>query len=131
MKVLTCSLFALFVLVSFSAQAQTKKETSKAITGYLVDKMCGSTMAKKSADKAMESAAKHTKQCAMEEGCAESGYGLMMNGKWMAFDETGNKKAAEYLKKTKATDHLLVAVSGTQMKDKIAVASIKEAKEKK
>jgi hypothetical protein len=131
MKVLSVSFIALLILVSVSLQAQTKKEAPKMMKGYLIDKMCGSTMAKKSADEAMASVAKHTRQCATEEGCAESGYGLMMNGKWTAFDNAGNKKAAEYLKTTKAVDHLYVVVSGTQTKDNIAVASIKEAKEKK
>jgi uncharacterized protein YxeA len=131
MKALSFSLVVLLLLVSVSLQAQTKKEGAKAMKGYLVDKMCGSTMQKKSPDQAMATAAKHTKVCATEEGCAESGYGLMMNGKWTAFDDAGNKKAAEYLKTTKATDHLYVAVSGTETKDNIAVASIKEAKEKK
>jgi len=131
MKALSFSLIALLLFVSVSLQAQTKKEAPTVLKGYLVDKMCGSTMQKKSADQAMASAAKHTKVCATEEGCAESGYGLMMNGKWTAFDDAGNKKAAEYLKTTKAADHLFVAVSGTHTKDNIAVASIKEAKEKK
>jgi len=131
MKAFTLFLISFFVLASLTLDAQTKKEAPKVMKGYLIDKMCGSTMQKKSADQAMASAAKHTKVCATEEGCAESGYGLMMNGKWTAFDDAGNKKAAEYLKTTKAADHLYVAVAGTQTKDNIAVASIKEAKEKK
>lgn len=131
MKKLSLSLIALLMLVSFSLQAQTKKETPATMKGYLIDKMCGSPMAKKSPDQAMASAAKHTKVCATEEGCAASGYGLMLNGTWIAFDEAGNKKAAEYLQKTKADDHIYVAVSGTHTADMIAVASIKEAKEKK
>ena len=131
MNKLSLSLIALVMLASFSLQAQTKKETHAAMKGYLIDKMCGSTMERKSPDQAMASAAKHTKICATEEGCAASGYGLMMNGTWIAFDEAGNKKAAEYLQKTKSADHLYVAVSGKQTADKIAVVSIKEAKEKK
>ncbi|MDD8017560.1 MAG: hypothetical protein PHP42_04245 [Bacteroidota bacterium] len=130
MKILSLSLVALLMFVSFSAQAQTKKNTSGTMKGYLIDKMCGTTMAKKSPDKAMASAAKHSKSCATEESCAASGYGLMMGGTWTAFDEAGSKKAAEYLTKTKASDHIYVAVSGTRTADKITVASIKEAKEK-
>lgn len=131
MNKLFLSLIALLMFVSFSLEAQTKKEAPAPMKGYLIDKMCGSTMAKKSPDLAMVSAAKHTKVCATEEGCAASGYGLMMNGIWTAFDEAGNKKAAEYLQKTKSVDHIYVAVSGTHTADMIAVASIKEAKEKK
>ena len=131
MKKISLSLIALLILAAFSVQAQTKKESHAAMKGYLIDKMCGSTMAKKSPDQAMASAAKHTKVCAMEDGCAASGYGLMMNGKWTAFDDAGNKKAAEYLQKTTSEDHLLVAVAGTRTADKIAVVSIKAEKEKK
>jgi len=136
MKTLFFSCMALLMLVSFSLQAQEaqmemKKESHEhTITGYLIDKMCGSGMAKKSADEAMAGAAKHTKKCATNEDCAASGYGVMMEGKWNAFDEAGSKKAVEFLKKTKSKDHLYVAVSGTMEGEKIMVTSIKAAKEK-
>jgi uncharacterized protein YxeA len=112
------------------SHAQTKKD-EHTMKGYLIDKMCGSTMAKKSPEQAMVSAAKHTKACATEEDCAASGYGLMMDGKWTAFDDSGNKKAADYLAKTKRKDHLYVAVTGTPAAEKIMVTLIKDAKEKK
>ena len=127
MKLLSFGILLLFAFVILPAQ--DKKETHT-MSGYLVDKMCGSGMAKKAPDKAMASAAKHTRSCALEEGCAESGYGLMMGGKWTAFDDAGNKEAAAFLKKTKAKDHLYVAVSGTMDGETIKVSSIKAAKEK-
>jgi hypothetical protein len=131
MKLLSFSLIALLLFVSASSYAQTKKKSStETMKGFLVDKMCGSMMSKKSADKAMAAASKHTKMCATEESCAASGYGIMMNGKWTAFDDAGNKKAAEYLKKTNKKDHIFIAVNGTMEKNKIIVASIKDAKEK-
>ena len=130
MKTLSLSFVALLLILAVvPLQAQTKKE-SHVMKGYLIDKMCGSTMAKKPHDKAMAMAAKHTKVCATEEECAASGYGLITDGKWIAFDEAGNKKAAEYLQKTKAKDHLYVAVSGTMAGKTISVSSIKETKEK-
>jgi hypothetical protein len=129
MKSLLHLFIAILLIFSISAYAQIKKETHT-MKGYLIDKMCGSGMAKKAPDQAMASAAKHTKDCAMEEGCAASGYGLMMDGTWAAFDEAGSKKAAEYLKKTKAKDHLYIAVSGTMEGEMIKVSSIKSAKEK-
>ena len=127
MKILSLSILLLFAFVALPAQGKKEMHT---MNGYLIDKMCGSGMAKKAPDKAMASAAKHTRSCAMEEGCAESGYGLMMGGKWTAFDEAGNKKAAEFLKKTKAKDHLFIAVAGTMDGETIKVSSIKAAKEK-
>ena len=76
-------------------------------------------------------AAKHTRMCAMAEDCAASGYGVVYDGTWHAFDKTGTKKAAAYLDKIKAKNHLYVAVTGTQNGDMIDVASIKTAKEPK
>lgn len=130
MKLLSFSFIALFLFMASPASSQTKKpHSSDVLKGYLVDKMCGSMMAKKSPEKAMEMGAKHTKMCATEEGCAASGYGILTDGKWIAFDETGNKKAAEYLNKTKAKDHLYIAVAGVREETKIKVSSIKEEKE--
>ncbi len=123
------SFVVLLLFVSFSLQAQTNKDAKPAaMKGYLVDKMCGSSMAKKAPDQAMASAAKHTKSCALAESCTESGYGLMMDGKWTAFDNTGNQKAAAFLKSTKAKDHLFVAVTGEKEGEMIKVSSIKAAK---
>ncbi len=130
MKLLSLSLIVLLMGVVFSADAQTKKTSSGTMNGYLIDKMCGSMMEKKTAEKAMASAAKHTKACATEESCAASGYGIMIDGKWTPFDEAGNKKATEFLKKTKAEDHLFVAVSGAREGNVVKVSSIKEAKPK-
>lgn len=129
MKTTVLMLIVMFTVGAVSSNAQTKKD-EHIMKGYLIDKMCGSTMAKKSAAQAMASAAKHTKACATEEDCAASGYGLMSEGKWTAFDDAGNKIAADYLAKTKREDHLYVAVSGTHTADKIAVTSIKDAEEK-
>ncbi|MFA6540109.1 MAG: hypothetical protein WCT99_00760 [Bacteroidota bacterium] len=131
MKVVSFSLIALLFIVSMSSEAQPKKKQSpEVMKGYLVDKMCGSMMAKKSSEKAMAAAAKHTRVCATEEGCAASGYGIMMNGKWTAFDDAGNKKAAEYLKHLKAADHIYIGVTGKVAGGKLAVTSLQEAKEK-
>lgn len=131
MKVMSFLLIVFLITISSTSEAQPKKKQSpEVLKGYLVDKMCGSMMSKKSPEKAMAAAAKHTKACATEEGCAASGYGIMMNGKWTAFDEAGNKKAAEYLKQTKATDHIFIAVTGKTADGKLAVVSIQGAKEK-
>ena len=132
MKAVIFSLVALLIIGSMSVSAQSQKESTKSniMKGYLIDKMCGNPMSEKSPEEAMAKASKHTKACAMAEGCAASGYGLLMNGKWVPFDEAGSKKAAEYLNKSKAVNHLYVAVSGKITDDKISVISIKESKEK-
>jgi hypothetical protein len=132
MKLLSFFMMALVLFTFSPAQTKAKKkQSSEVMKGYLVDKMCGTNMEKKDAEKAMQMAAKHTKMCATEEACAASGYGLMMSGKWTPFDAAGSKKAAEYLKNTKAKDHIFIAVNGKLDEDKITVSSIKAAKEKK
>jgi hypothetical protein len=131
MKSLFVLLITSLIICSMSVSAQTQKEKPKSsiMKGYLMDKMCGSPLSAKSPVDAMAKASKHTRECALEEGCAASGYGLIMNGKWIPFDEAGSKKAAEYLNKTKAVNHLYVSVSGKFADDKISVLSIKELKE--
>lgn len=119
--------FVSAVLVAF-VTVNAMAQESKAVTGYLVDKMCGSGMAKKGPAEAMLKASKHTRECALEPGCAESGYGLVSDGKFIKFDEKGDVKAKAFLTKTKLADHILVEVSGTMQGDKLAVTSLKEAK---
>ncbi len=94
--------------------------------GYVVDAMCAKGMMKK--DNAMEKAAKHTKECALEEGCAASGFGLFSNGKYYKFDESGDKKAKDVIEKSSTEKGLMVDVTGKMEGDKIMVASIAEMK---
>lgn len=56
----------------------------------------------------------HTRSCALK--CAKSGYGAMVDGKFVKFDEKGNDLAKEALGKSDKTDHLRATVSG-EMKD--------------
>ena len=91
--------------------------------GYLADMMCGKRLAKDE-----KKAAKHTVECALEESCAESGYGLIYEGAFHKFDANGDKLATEWLKKLEAEgkqkDNLMATVSGKMEGDKLAVASI-------
>ncbi|MGE5313246.1 MAG: hypothetical protein ACM3Q4_00970 [Acidobacteriota bacterium] len=115
------------VLAAMLGVAASAQET-KTVSGYLVDKMCASSMVKKSPDEAMARAAKHTRECAMEKDCAAAGYGVVSDGKWIGFDAAGNEKAAAYLKSTHKEDHLLVEVKGTLKGDVLNVTSIREVK---
>jgi len=125
-------------LFALTAGAQDKPEMKKemkkmakeamAVTtmkGYVVDQMCAKGMAKK--ENMMEKAAAHTKECALEENCAESGYGLFSDGKYYPFDETGSEKAHELIEKTSKKKEIMVEVSGTLDGTTLAVADIKEA----
>ncbi|MGA9406613.1 MAG: hypothetical protein WBW71_05720 [Bacteroidota bacterium] len=121
---------SLFFLASISLFAQDKMEkgSSHTMKGYLVDKMCAIGMAKKSPEEAMAKAAKHTKSCALEESCQESGYGLMSAGVWYKFDDNGDKQALALLQKTQKKNDITVAVTGTRDGDIFKVTSIKEIK---
>ena len=130
MRAFFISILALLLFVSIPAAAQNNtKESQKTFKGYLIDRMCGSTMTKKGPEKAMMMATKHTRECAMEDACAASGYGLMFDGTWHAFNDAGTKKAASYLKTNKMKSHIYVEVTGEKKGDVIDVASIMTAKE--
>lgn len=129
MKKLTIlALLSCFILTSALAQEKKEKPMSHSMKGYLVDKMCATGMAKKAPEEAMAKAAKHTKSCALEESCMESGFGLLSEGKWYKFDETGDKKALAWLKKTDKKSDLMIEVTGTHDGDIFKVASFKEVK---
>ena len=123
------SLVAIFALASHSIAAdakKTEKKTGDTMTGYVVDQMCSKDWV--GTDNATVKPAKHTKKCALEEGCAESGYGLWVDGKYYKFDADGSAKAKELIEKTSRKDAILVDVTGKQDGETIAVTSIKEAK---
>ena len=126
------ALFCLLITGAFRASAQ--ETSAKPMThthtmkGYLVDKMCATGMAKKAPDEAMAKAAKHTKNCALEESCMESGFGLISDGKWYKFDDAGDKKALAWLNKTDKKNDLMVEVTGTHDGDIFKVVSLKEVK---
>jgi hypothetical protein len=94
--------------------------------GYLADVMCSKRLTKDE-----KKAAKHTVGCALEEACAESGYGLIHEGAYHKFDDKGDRMAKEWLEKLQAEgkqkDNLMIAVSGKMEGDKLMVASLKPA----
>jgi hypothetical protein len=112
------------MFVSASLIAQAKSETKAATyKGYLVDKMCGTGFAKSGdVEKATAKAKKHTKDCALEENCKASGYGLLIGAKFHKFDAAGDKLALSYLNKTKKESNLTVEVKGTMDGENINVA---------
>jgi hypothetical protein len=92
------------------------------VNGVLIDKMCSS----KAISGGQKAAAEHDKDCALADPCQKSGYGVYTSdGKYLTFDEEGNKKALAALKATKKTDELKVTVTGDVDGDKIKVASLK------
>jgi hypothetical protein len=65
---------------------------------------------------------KHTTDCALK--CADTGFGLVLDGKFVKFDDAGNKQALAELKKTKKKDHLRATVTGTRTGDEIKVQKV-------
>jgi hypothetical protein len=120
-----------FVAAQESKQAE-KKETkgTHTMTGYLIDKMCGVKMAKLDAEKSEQKATKHSKDCALEDACKESGFGILSGGKYTKFDENGDKLASDYLNNSKKEKEFLVDVRGTMDGDMMKVESIKDVKGK-
>ena len=124
------SVLVLSTLVAVSGYAQDAKKVEKTkVTGYVVDAMCAKGMAKK--ENPMEKAAMHTKQCALEEGCAASGFGVFSDGKYHKFDKKGDELALALIKESKTEKGMIVEVEGMQKDDMLAVASIKEQMQKK
>ena len=91
------------------AVAVRAADDGKEVKGVLIDAACGAKQASE------DTAANHPKTCAMKEGCAKSGYGVMSGKKFIKFDDAGNDKAKEYLGvKENATK---VTVVGTMSDD--------------
>jgi hypothetical protein len=126
---------SLVVLLAFSISAAKEHKAmsnkSHTMIGYLVDEACGSKMVMKDVKKSNAKAARHTRDCALQTTCRESGYGLVSGGKFYPFDEKGNKEALEFLENSKKENDLKVKVNGTMEGDKIAVASIMNYKTEK
>ncbi len=123
-------ILVLALLVASGAYASGSKKSEakakeKTYSGYVVDEMCGSGMAKKTDGAAK--AASHTKDCALSEHCAASGFGLFMNGKFHPFNAKGTELAKSMIEKSTKSDHLYAEVTGTLKGNTLNVSAIKEA----
>lgn len=114
---LSLALAAMVVASVALGWAQGKTVT---LTGHLVDQMCGAEV--KDAAKAAE----HSKECALMDHCASSGYGIFADGKYVKFDTEGSKKAKALVEKTKKDKDIVVVADGTLKNDTLSVASLKE-----
>ena len=92
---------------------------AKEVKGVLIDNTCGAKMDSE------EKAAGHPKACAMKEGCAKSGYGVVMGKKLVKFDEAGNAKAKEFLAVEENTTKVIVVGTLSEDGKTIAVKEIK------
>ena len=120
------------VFVNVFSAAQNKSNTNElhnksySMIGYLVDQNCGKRMVMDDVKKSDAKAAKHTKDCALDETCKASGFGIVTGGKFFMFDDAGNRKAFDYLNSTKKEDNIKVEVAGIMNGDNMSVESIKD-----
>jgi hypothetical protein len=130
-KLAIFAVIAIFACSSGTALSQESKDKPMphSMKGYLVDHMCATNMVKKGPEEAMLKAAKHTRSCALDETCMESGYGIMSQGKWYKFDDKGNKEALALLQKTKSKNDIMVEVTGLHKGDTFDVKTIKQVKD--
>jgi hypothetical protein len=119
------AILMLSIAFTLPGQAQDDEDTGKVeLKGYVVDAMCAKGMATK--EKPMEAAAKHTKECALEEGCAASGFGVFSDGKWYKFDEKGDALALELIKNSKTEKGMVIEAEGEMKENIFVVAEIEE-----
>ncbi len=115
-------MIALIVALGLFGSALAQKKST--MTGYIVDKACSARVSKK--DDPQAAAAGHTKNCALMEGCAKSGYGVFVDGKYYEFDEKGTTMAKAALEKSSKEKGAMFKVVGTVSDSKMTVESITE-----
>jgi hypothetical protein len=111
------------VLACLPAFAQEGAKTT--LKGYVVDQMCGKGMVKK--ENIEQKAPGHTKECALEDACAASGFGIYSQGKYYTFDEKGSGLAKAAIEKGSRDKGLYFEATGVVKGDMLAVSSLKEA----
>ena len=92
-------------------------------TGVLMDAACGARVAAN-----VEKAAKHTVACALMESCKASGFGLILEGRFLKFDPAGDEEAVKLLEAAKVRENFRVEVTGEFTEDDVKVSAMKPAK---
>lgn len=102
-------------LVSAQMPAQT-------FTGTLIDNMCFNAAKMKMSQAEL---AKHSRACALEEGCVKSGYALVTaDGHVYKLDVKGNMDAVAALNASKQAADLKVTVMGSNQGGTLTVKSV-------
>lgn len=101
----------LVALVALPLSATTWKNVS------LMDAGCATKA------KAMSNPDGHARSCALQ--CAKSGYGAVVDGKFVKFDQKGSDLAKDALQKSNKRDHLRATVNGDLKDGVIHVTSLK------
>jgi hypothetical protein len=107
-------LATLVLMIALPLAAETWKNVS------LMDADCAGKK------QAMASPEKHTKSCALQ--CSKSGYGAVVDGKFVKFDKHGSELAAEAIKSTDKKDNLRADITGEMKNGEIAVSKLEMTK---
>jgi len=75
---------------------------------------------------AMAAPEKHTKHCAMM--CSKSGYGAVVDGKFVKFDQKGSDMAKEAIQKSDKKDNLRADVTGEMKNGELVVSKLEMTK---
>jgi hypothetical protein len=78
-------------------------------------------------ENAMEKAEGHSRECALDDHCAASGYGIFSGGKYYKFDEKGSATAKGLIEKSTREKGLYFEAKGTVGDGTMMVTSLKEA----
>jgi hypothetical protein len=105
---------ALVLLVALPLAAETWKNV------LLMDVGCSTKK------ETMATPEKHTKHCAMQ--CSKSGYGAIVDGKFVKFDKHGTELAGEAIKASDKTDNLRADVTGEMKNGEIVVSNLELTK---
>jgi hypothetical protein len=124
---LTVSVASVLAFAQEGGSAAGSKAPQKVETlhGYVVDAACAKGISKK--QNIMERAAAHTRDCALQDGCAASGFGVFSDSKWYKFDQNGDRLAKALLEKTEHEKGIAVDVTGRPEGGQFLVASMAES----
>ena len=92
-------------------------------TGVVMDAACGARVAANA-----EKTAKHTVACALMESCKASGFGLILEGRFLKFDPAGDEQALKLLEAAKVRENFRAEVTGEFSEDDVKVSAMKAAK---
>jgi hypothetical protein len=101
----------------------SQRDDAERFEGYVLDRHCA-----KAEGEALSDAGKsHTRACLIKGQCSRSGYGLVVDGKWYAFDRRGSAQAARLIRTPFFAQHEKWDVTGTK-KDGVITVSTLEVK---
>ena len=107
-------LATLVLMIALPLAAETWKNVS------LMDAGCSTKK------EVMAAPEKHTKHCAVQ--CSKSGYGAIVDGKFVKFDKHGSELAGEAIKASDKTDNLRANVTGEMKNGEIVVSKLEMEK---